>query len=99
MSEHCHHGRKPDPCTECATERKLAALTTHCEQLEQANALLRKERDVYQERSDVKHALVMYAYNKSSEALMFPPGKPREARAAREQALCAINKKIGGAIR
>jgi hypothetical protein len=62
-------------------------------------ALLRKELAIYKERSDLQHSLVMYAYHRSSEALMMPPSKPREARQAREQALCDINKKLGGAIR
>jgi hypothetical protein len=30
---------------------------------------------------------------------MMPPEKPREARKAREQALCDINKKLGGLVR
>jgi hypothetical protein len=90
--KNCAHGRLPDRCTECAKQ-------THIEQLESANALLRKELGVHKERGDRMHELVCYAYQQSSAALMMPPSKPREARAAREQALCDINKKMGGAIR
>lgn len=88
----CSHGRLPDRCTECSCRSEL-------EQTHGINALLRKELAVYKERSDVMHGLVMYAYQKSSDALMMPPSRPREARAAREQALCDINRKLGGAIR
>ena len=77
----------------------FATTRSELEQLQGANQLLRRELAIYKERSDVLHALCMYAYHRSSEALMMPPSKPREARQAREQAICDINKKIGGALR
>lgn len=89
---YCSHGRVKDWCTEC---RCVSAL----EEQQSINAMLRKELAIYKERSDVMHGLVMFAYQKSSDALMMPPSKPREARAAREQAICDINKKLGGHIR
>jgi hypothetical protein len=88
----CDHGRLPERCTECA-------VTAQLHEQQHINNLLRKELGVYKERSDRMHDLVMYAYNRSSKALMMPPERPREARADREQALCDINKKMGGAIR
>ena len=57
------------------------------------------EKEVQKERADHWHRLVQWAYARSSEALMMSPHKPRESRQAREQALCDINKKLGGAIR
>lgn len=72
---------------------------TEDEQKDHIIALLRKELAIYKERSDRMFELVMYAYHKSSDALMKPVSKPREARQAREQAICDINKKLGGAIR
>lgn len=88
----CVHGRIEIRCTECAT-------ATDRDQAYSANALLRKELAVHKERADRYHELVTWAYNHSSAALMVPANKPREARTAREQAICEINKKLGGAIR
>ncbi len=88
----CKHGRMPDRCTECVKE-------THIEQLEQANALLRKENGINQEAARHWRELVAFAVNRSSEALMIAANRPREARAARDNALCDINKKLGGALR
>jgi hypothetical protein len=88
----CKHGRLPDRCTECAIE-------TDRDQLLQANALLRKELNVHKERGNRMNELVCYAYQRTNKALMMPPSKPREARAEREQAICDINKKLGGALR
>jgi hypothetical protein len=89
---HCIHGRLPDRCTECA-------VTIDRDQMANANALLRRELAIHKERGDRMHDLVMYAYQRSSTALMMSQSKPREARAEREQAICDINKKLGGAIR
>ena len=72
---------------------------TDDEQKDQIIALLRQEHAIHKERGDRLHELVMYAYHRSSKALMMPPSKPREARAERDQALCDINKKLGGAVR
>jgi hypothetical protein len=74
-------------------------MESKAEQLEHANCLLRKELAIHKERGDRMYELVMYAYQRSSSALMMPPGRPREARQAREQAICDINKKLGGALR
>lgn len=69
------------------------------EQTGQILALLRRDLEIHKERADRMFDLVMYAYKRSSMALMMPPIRPREARKEREQALCDINKKLGGAIR
>ena len=71
----------------------------HIEQLEAANALLRKECAIHKERGDHWYALAAWAYQRTSTALMIPSNKPREARADREQAVCDINKKLGGVLR
>jgi predicted ATP-dependent serine protease len=88
----CGHGRWPGRCTECRVETQL-------HEQQQINALLRKEKAVYEESARHWKQLAHYAYQRSSEALMMPPSKPREARAEREQALCDINKKLGGSLR
>ena len=72
---------------------------TEEEQKDHIIALLRMEAAIHKERGDRLIQLVMYAYHRSSKALMMPPKTPREARADREQALCDINKKLGGAVR
>jgi hypothetical protein len=63
------------------------------------NQTLRLELEVQKERADRWRDATAWAYQVSSNALMMPPGKPREARKAREQALCDINKKLGGMVR
>jgi hypothetical protein len=88
----CQHGRFSDRCPECA-------LKVHVDQLESIVCLLRKENAIHKERGDLLHDLVRWAYQRSSQALMMPPSKPREARAEREQAICDINKKLGGFLR
>lgn len=35
-----------------------------------------------------------WAYKLSRDALMLPPTRPKEAKEARDRALCAINKKL-----
>jgi hypothetical protein len=81
-----------DRCTECRAVAELA-------EQRQINALLRKEKAVYEESARHWKQLALYAYQRSSSALMMPPDMPRLARAEREQALCDINKKLGGAMR
>jgi len=63
------------------------------------NQTLRLEVEVQKERADRWRDACAWAYRASSDALMMPPEKPREARKAREQALCDINKKLGGLVR
>jgi len=63
------------------------------------NQTLRLEVEVQKERANRWRDATAWAYQVSSNALMMPPGKPREARKAREQALCDINKKLGGMVR
>jgi predicted ATP-dependent serine protease len=89
---HCGHGRWPGRCTECKVEEQLA-------EQQAINALLRKEKAVYEESSRHWKHLAQYAYQRSSEALMIPPQRAGEARDARDNALCDINKTLGGAIR
>jgi hypothetical protein len=88
----CAHGRLPDRCTECAKQ-------THIDQLESVTALLRKEKEVYEESSRFWKGMAQYAYQRSTDALMIPPQKAGEARDARDNALCDINKKLGGVLR
>lgn len=59
----------------------------------------RLELEVQRSKADHWRTLAEWAYRASSEALMMPPNRPREAREAREKALCEINKRLGGAIR
>lgn len=74
-------------------------MPSELEQLRHINALLRKEKDVYEESARHWRVLCEYAYQRSSAALMTPAALPRQGRIARDQALSDINKRLGGALR
>ena len=60
---------------------------------------MRYEHEIQKARADHWRDLAVWAYHASREALMVPPQRPKEAREARDKALCEINKRLGAAIR
>ena len=62
------------------------------------NCLLRHELEIYKSRSDHWRDICVWIYKRSREALMLEPGY-RGFKDARDNALCEINHKTGGALR
>lgn len=75
------------------------AMQTELDELKTIVNTLRLEKEIYKERGEHWQRMCQQAYQLTSDALMVPPRYPRLARAARENALCEINKKLGGVLR
>ena len=58
-----------------------------------------REVEIQKERGTHWREQCEWAYRLTSEALMISAQKPREARAARDNAICDINKRLGGLVR
>jgi hypothetical protein len=87
------------PTVPTATINIESVLRAEIETQERINQGLRLDLEVQKERADHWRDAVLWAYETSREALMMPIALPIEARKAREQALCDINKKLGGLVR
>jgi hypothetical protein len=87
------------PTVPTATKNIESVLRAEIETQSSINQALRLELEVQKERADHWRSAVLWAYEISNKALMMPIALPIEARKAREQALCDINKKLGGLIR
>jgi hypothetical protein len=63
------------------------------------HALALRELEIQKERASHWRDQCQWAYQVTSDALMVSAQKPREARAARDNAISNINKRLGGLVR
>jgi hypothetical protein len=63
------------------------------------HALTLRELDIQREKATRWQEHCRWAYQVTSDALMVSAQKPREARAARDNAISEVNKKLGGLVR
>jgi hypothetical protein len=76
-------------------EETIAILRQEVNQMHDLHARVLRQMEIEKERADHWRRLCDWTYAKSREALMV---SAQEAREARDNALCDINKKVGGAL-